>query len=46
MNMSSPSICPVELRAEEFLAEKWGQKDKKEIHFSALIFLPFRLPPS
>src|SRR6266446_2776415 len=36
-------------REEEFMAEKWGQKDKKEIkeiHISAPIFLPLRFPPA
>ncbi len=31
-------------KEEEFLAEKWGQKDKKKIDFSVPIFLPF--PPA
>ena len=54
MNISAPFIhrpvgtalltVVVVLRVAEFLAEKWGQKNRKKIDFSAPIFLPF--PPA
>src|SRR6266566_4381494 len=54
MNISAPFIrrpvgtalltVPVASKEEEVLAEKWGQKDKQKIDFSAPIFLPF--PPA
>ncbi len=54
MNISAPFIrrpvgtalltAAVASKVEEVLAEKWGQKDKQKIDFSAPIFLPF--PPA
>jgi len=50
MNISAPFIrrpvgtalltAAVASKVEEVLAEKWGQKDKQKIDFSAPIFLP------